>query len=841
MKKIILFTISLLAMVQWSYGQMPPPPGTPDGSGTEEEPYLIETLDHLKWISEHSSEWDQYKYFKQTADIDATETSTWNNGAGFVPIGNSTYKFNGTYDGDGHTIDALCIDNSSSSYLGLFAYITSNNISANPNVSNLGLTNVSVTGSSVVGAIAGKIEGGANINNCYSTGLINGYGYLGGLVGWSIGSYTTISRSHSSCSVTSTGGDNIGGLVGYNNDAATILSSYSTGNVSGADESAGGLVGYNYKNNAWIYDCYSTGAVSGNYYAGGLVGECNSAKVQKCYSTGNVSGNTSGGFLGYVVNSTISSNYWNTTTCSNKANGVGYPTSQTGVTGKTTGELQTLSTFIGWDFDSRWAMSANYNNGYPNLDKIEGWTGSVSTDWNTAGNWGDGCVPDETDNITIPNFGSKYINNYPVISGTADCNDLTVENGASLTINSGASFITNGAITNNGTIQIKRNITANKWHFISSPITDATAGVFNGNYLQHWDETTALWSDVAAATLPLNPAKGFSLWSDAGGNFVFTGTPNTGEVSLDYGGGKGPAFYDYMLLGNPYPSSIDWSMLDDSYGAVYYWDQDNSRYASWNDGSGNNGGVQYVMPCQGFFIAYADNGSGTFTVNNTCRTHEGSTFFKGAPNLTAHSIRLQSSGNNYNDESLIVFDELADADFQLKYDAVDMKSGINGMPELYSCYGDNSFSIDVRPKQNEIQLGFSCNVSGDYTISLKESSDFSTIVLWDTKEDVKTDLLANAYTFNWEAGEEAERFKLLLGTTAIDDLQETTAWAYRSANQIVAQSGRPIKRLILRDITGKKLGVYKNTQNIPAPKTAGVYLVTIETDNQRITNKITIP
>ncbi|MFO8067249.1 MAG: hypothetical protein R6U11_06680, partial [Bacteroidales bacterium] len=80
-------------------------PVLPTGSGTEVEPYIIANLSNLLWLSENSQHWD--KYYLQTADIDASTTSTWNNDEGWIPIGTSVDPFTGNYNGDGYTIDGL--------------------------------------------------------------------------------------------------------------------------------------------------------------------------------------------------------------------------------------------------------------------------------------------------------------------------------------------------------------------------------------------------------------------------------------------------------------------------------------------------------------------------------------------------------------------------------------------------------------------------------------------------------------------------------------------------------------------------------------------------------------
>ena len=50
----------------------------PSGSGTENDPYLVGTLDDLYWLTQNSSEWDQY--YIQTSNIDASSTGTWDEG-----------------------------------------------------------------------------------------------------------------------------------------------------------------------------------------------------------------------------------------------------------------------------------------------------------------------------------------------------------------------------------------------------------------------------------------------------------------------------------------------------------------------------------------------------------------------------------------------------------------------------------------------------------------------------------------------------------------------------------------------------------------------------------------
>jgi hypothetical protein len=190
----------------------------------------------------------------------------------------------------------------------------------------------SVTGEWDVGSLAGSNYG--TVSNSHSTGSVTGNYYIGGLVGGNDG---TVSNSHSTGSVT--GNYYVGGLVGSN--SGTVTSSYSTGSVTGSSI-VSGLVGIN----GWdgtVSNSYSTGSVAGNYYVGSLVG-VNFGTVSNSYSRGNVTGHEYvGGLVGVNWGGTASNSFWDTETS-------GQATSAGG-TGKTTAEMQDITTFLGaaWD------------------------------------------------------------------------------------------------------------------------------------------------------------------------------------------------------------------------------------------------------------------------------------------------------------------------------------------------------------------------------------------------------------------------------------------------------------------------------------------------------------
>jgi trimeric autotransporter adhesin len=257
------------------------------------------------------------------AQIDASVTSGWNGGAGFVPIGMQSGAFTGVFDGLGASIDGLFINRPDAVEVGVFSRSDTGSTIRNVSLTGGAITglddvgalvgrslgtvsdvyaSVEVTGNARVGGLMGHNEGvirdagsegaiaggstvgglvGSNdgsVSDAYATGTVVGSNEVGGLVGFNQGS---IEGAQATGAVT--GVDSVGGLVGFNQ--GSVDSAHATGAVSG-EYSVGGLVG---DNEGAINDVYATGAVSGEEWVGGLVGE-NAGDLSNAYAAGSVSG-----------------------------------------------------------------------------------------------------------------------------------------------------------------------------------------------------------------------------------------------------------------------------------------------------------------------------------------------------------------------------------------------------------------------------------------------------------------------------------------------------------------------------------------------------------------------
>ncbi len=477
------------------------------------------------------------------------------------------------------------------------------------------------------------------------------------------------------------------------------------------------------------------------------------------------------------------------------------------------------------------------------------WDGSASTNWNTSANWATNVVPGTGANANIP--GSLV--NYPVIGSGAQatCNNLNVMTGATLTINSGGSLITEGAISNNGTITISTSVTNEAWHFISMPVTQGSASIFMGDYLQYWNESTTSWNDITEPDYSITPVKGYSLWGTTKSDqlYTFTGTPNTGDKSLAIthsGSGENAGF---NLMGNPYPSYLDWDEVT-GYGSKYTWD--GTAYLTYTQTGGYGLGSKYVAPMEGFFIYTAN--AGTFSLTNAMRTNSSSKRAVGSKSFEK-GIVLTAFNGSYEDALWIVFDNEASDNFELERDAWKLISSTEGLSQIWSFCNDGKMAVDVRPEYETFQLGFSNNQAGFNSIGAAEIAGINTAVIEDTKTNTFHDLSKSAYEFTWDPlTDDEKRFKLHLNAVGIEEtpINESNLLIYAANGQIFVKNvndietdGRPsIQYVTVSDVMGRVVLQKEISGNgiisVPVNLQTGVYLVSVQNGQKIKTEKVII-
>jgi hypothetical protein len=495
------------------------------------------------------------------------------------------------------------------------------------------------------------------------------------------------------------------------------------------------------------------------------------------------------------------------------------------------------------------------------------WTGSLGNNCNTKGNWGglNGYIPDASYNGNIPNVGSN-----PSVSAETATNNITVETGANLilapdkwltvfgdldisagnmTIQANAdeegSLITYGNVT--GQAEIEKNMSDGAWHLVSSPVSNETADVFFSEYLQTYDEPADEWVDVESETDPLNPMQGYALWGVVplrSTTYTFSGTPNTGSQSFSFTNLN----TGWNLIGNPYPSGIDWdSVVTDLpaglNNAIYYLDAATGTYKSYIDGAGD--GSSFIPPMQGFWVSASADGSLTF--DNADRTHQGSNLYYKNEEILTNYIELLAARDSDFDQTFIRFRSSASAEFDGKYDAYKLLAPNQDFPQLFTYAGNDILSVNQLPETETMDLGFHCGRSGTYTILLAEINGVSKCLIEDLKTGQTQDLKMGSYTFDYTAGESDKRFKLHFGPTSVSQTAASeNILIYSKGKQIIVSSKNVIQnsQLQITDLSGRILleRTIDNQQyfSVDTGLQSGVYLVTLSGQGSVKTEKVII-
>lgn len=330
MNKTILFTIVILLLVTNSLNAQNGTWGEP-GSGNYENTWYtanpnatvfdINNASQLAGLAYQVNEGKisfQGKTIKLTADIDLS-TSYWSG------IGTSETSFEGSFDGENHTISGMYMDNRSVAVRsGFFNYMGNYNAEEIIEIKNLTLSDGEIyggasdnTSSSIVGALVASSNGKLMITNCHNKGVrvFAGEGAsAGGLVGSSIEYLVFISCSNEAAlkageSFSKGIGTGLGGFVGFGGGDIKIKSSFNSGNLETKSRNsyAGGFIGWTWHGEeVEIIDSYSSSnIISTAGPAGGIIGQFGGAgnrhqlAIERCFVTGSIE-NKSGSYKAFT-------------------------------------------------------------------------------------------------------------------------------------------------------------------------------------------------------------------------------------------------------------------------------------------------------------------------------------------------------------------------------------------------------------------------------------------------------------------------------------------------------------------------------------------------------------
>ena len=257
--------------------------GFAGGTGTEKDPYQINTAEELAYFAKsvNGGKWYDREYIILKNNINLNDRE-------WTPIGNNGNFFRGNFDGGNHTVTGMRISNSSADYVGLFGECKRHNI--NSAIKNITVKNSDINGKRFVGAIVGRAEE-INIENCRSiANTINSEKNVGGICGY-FGGYSggKVSRCYNSSKVT--GNDSAGGIAGTG-DRCIAEDCLNTGEITiigkNYQSTGGGIFGFFNDSiaSASITACVNLGKVSGGESFGGIVGKTETSStghISNCY------------------------------------------------------------------------------------------------------------------------------------------------------------------------------------------------------------------------------------------------------------------------------------------------------------------------------------------------------------------------------------------------------------------------------------------------------------------------------------------------------------------------------------------------------------------------------
>ena len=216
----------------------------------------------------------------------------------------------------------------------------------------------------------------------------------------------------------------------------------------------------------------------------------------------------------------------------------------------------------------------------------------------------------------------------------------------------------------------------------------------------------------------------------------------------------------WNLIGNPYPSTIDWNSagwtktnVDD---AIYMDDYSGVQpiVASYINGVSTNGGSNIIAMGQGFWVK-ANAASPVLTIQESVKSAGSqTTYFR--QSASQNLLRITLSKDNFKDETVIYFSDAATIGFDRELDALKFKNR-NSLPNLSSLTtGTNEkYSINSIPflsNSQIIPLDVSNVANGTYKLSFEGLSSLSSaayIQLRDNYLNSLTDLRKNTtYSFN---------------------------------------------------------------------------------------------
>jgi hypothetical protein len=551
------------------------------------------------------------------------------------------------------------------------------------------------------------------------------------------------------------------------------------------------------------------------------------------------------------------------------------------------------NTILLWDIDSCFIFDMNSNYCYIEfaMGNASGQHRQIASknpgQWNMTSTWNPEIIPNRSADAIIAKMPVTVPD-----STVQRCHNLTIGHAGGLTLNRGSKLSVagnfliesdssgTGSLLDNGTLDVteltlvERFLTGGtgtpgkKQSFLSSPVREQNIkpefvsdppgadAVFS-----KFDEPSSTWISAITASGNWNPTfenrfvngKGYLVATDANRMKTFSGRLNKGNYELPCSYTAASGAPGWNLLGNPYPSSLNWDAVTSTGGidkALYYYDPGIQNYRYYvqlpGDTMSLGSGSPYINSMQGFMV-HAEPGGGLITINDSQRVHPSSGIYSKPEGIIPEMLELDVEGNDFKDQTYVIFMDGATVNFDQDREALKLYSFNPLVPVLFTLTADSTeLAINALPHYNtsvEVKVHFETTVQCTFTLTAKFAESFhpqTEIRLEDLKINHTQDLRVNpVYTFTGEPGDSPARFLLHFSKT--DGIKDQgnpgtiLIYSYGEAVYIRGLSETRGGEFIVYNLLGQEIMHQpvpgNNLIRVPMPGYSGYFIVKVVSGN----------
>ncbi len=494
---------------------------------------------------------------------------------------------------------------------------------------------------------------------------------------------------------------------------------------------------------------------------------------------------------------------------------------------------------------------------FPDIGAFESqlfiWTGTVSDDWESAGNWECNAVPTALSNVLV----QESVND-PVLSGEKTVANVVVDPAGVLTIAEQGRLEVSASLTNRSGVNglflkssqsgtgallhhssnvpatVERYIPAadwnqwdDGWHLISSPVSNqviipefVTGFTPGGEDFYQWNEPDNTWinikNDGGNGWTPgfedsFQIGKGYLIATQSNQTKQFSGLLNYSDIFVDNltftsGNGKNRS---WNLIGNPYSCGLTWYTgweTENVGGVACLWNEENRSYSPVNPG-------EIIPHGNGFMVSVSESAGGSLTIPADKRVLSEANWVK---STTVPTIRLFATNKNDHSrqECQVRFHPDATNRFDFELDG----SYLAGYaPVFYSVCENNHLMVNCLPSEDihrEIPLYFRKNNGTEFMIHAVVQNVENQVYLVDQQENMIQNISSNPdYSFLADDQCMDDRFRLRIGDVGYPDLEAGSGITlYSVQGKIVFGSTCREGSFELFSITGQRMASYSMSE-----------------------------